>query len=179
MLLVSHHQEEPQEEATNMAFSPMSFHAILSLLVTGATGALRDQIAFKVASYVLATHENVVDYEVEDDEEEEAPTPPPEVRCAMGVWVDSSSLVLKPAFATMAASKYKAEAQAISFRNMPAQEARAEINQWFESKTGGHYQSLLPESSISASTLLVLANGKGLSSCLTMNSSESCSASTI
>lgn len=171
--LGGHHQEEttaPNKlQTTNMAFSPMSFHAILSLLAAGATGAARDQIASflgpagadahealasKVASYVLATHENI-DW-VEEDDEEEAPTPPPGVWCAMGVWVDSS-LVLKPAFATVAASKYNAEARAISFRNTPAQ-ARAEINEWFESKTGGHFQGLLPESYISASTLLVLAN---------------------
>ncbi|CAN6236902.1 unnamed protein product [Urochloa humidicola] len=157
VLLVRHHQE--LEEKKNVAFSPMSLHAILSLLAAGATGAARDRIvsflgpaggeahdalASKVASYV------VVD-EVDSDEED-APTPPPEVRCAMGVWVNSSSLVLKPAFATMAASKYKADDQ-------PAQ-ARAEINEWFESKTGGHVQGLLPdsESSASTSTLLVLAN---------------------
>ncbi|CAO2033933.1 unnamed protein product [Urochloa humidicola] len=161
------------ENSMNMALSPMSLHAILSLLAAGATGAVRDQIvsvlgpaggdahealASKVASYVLATHENV-DEQVEDDDsdEEDAPTPPPEVRCAMGVWVDSSSLILNPAFVTMAASKYKADVQAISFRNTPAQ-AREEINKWFESKTGGHVQGLLPESSMSASTLLVLAN---------------------
>ncbi|RCV13965.1 hypothetical protein SETIT_2G388900v2 [Setaria italica] len=34
----------------------------------------------------------------------------------------------------------------------------AEINKWLESKTGGHVQGLLPGSSISASTLLILAN---------------------
>ncbi|CAN6271189.1 unnamed protein product [Urochloa humidicola] len=167
MLLVRH----LGENSKNMALSPMSLHAILSLLAAGATGAVRDQIvsflgpaggdahealSSKVASYVLATHENV-DEQVEDDEED-APTPPPEVRCAMGVWVESSSLVLNPAFVTMAASKYKADVQAISFTNTPAQ-ARAEINKWFESKTGGHVQSLLPESSISSSTtLLILAN---------------------
>jgi serpin B len=41
--------------------------------------------------------------------------------------------------------------------HQPAQ-ARAEINKWIESKTGGHVRGLLQESSISASTLLVLAS---------------------
>ncbi|GJN18836.1 hypothetical protein PR202_gb06039 [Eleusine coracana subsp. coracana] len=120
----------------------MSFHAILSLLAAGATGAVREQIvsflgpagaeahaalAFKVASYVLATHDeeeeeeeeeddDEEEEEEEDDDEEEA-SRPPEVRCAMGVWVDSS-LNLKPAFASTATSKYKAEARAVSFRGM-------------------------------------------------------------
>ncbi|XP_062208766.1 serpin-Z1-like [Phragmites australis] len=156
-----HHQQE--ELQINMAFSPMSFHAILSLLAVGATDTVRDQInlflgpagddahaalASKVASYVLATHD------VNEDEDDDAP--PPEVRCATGIWVDSS-LVLKPAFAAMAASRYKAEARAISFRGMLAQ-ARAEINEWIEGKTGGHLKGHLPESSIGASTLVVLAN---------------------
>ncbi|KAF8723012.1 hypothetical protein HU200_022158 [Digitaria exilis] len=173
-----HHREEDEEETrpaarpTNMAFSPMSLHAILSLLAAGATGAVREQIvsflgpagehahealASKAISSVLSILGNDDDVgEVDDDEE--APTPPPEVRCAMGIWVESSSLVLKPAFAAMAGSKYSAEARAVSFRKNTAQ-ARAEINEWFNSKTGGHVQSLLTESSlISASTLVVLAN---------------------
>ncbi|KAF8672690.1 hypothetical protein HU200_049386 [Digitaria exilis] len=174
-----HHREEDEEETTpaarptNMAFSPMSLHAILSLLAAGATGAVREQIvsflgpagehahealASKAISSVLSTRGNDDDVgEVDDEDDEEAPTPPPEVRCTMGIWVESSSLVLKPAFAAMAGSKYSAEARAVSFRKNTAQ-ARAEINEWFNSKTGGHVQSLPLTESISASTLVVLAN---------------------
>ncbi|KAL6848360.1 hypothetical protein ACP4OV_021654 [Aristida adscensionis] len=171
--LGGHHESEEAPELRNMAFSPVSFHAILSLLAAGATGPVRHQIvsflgpagaeahaalAAKVASVVLETHDVVDEDEDEDDDDddEEKPVPPPEVRCAMGIWLDSS-LVLKPAFAAMAASKYKAEARAISFKTMAAQ-ARAEINEWFENTTGGHFKDLVPASSISASTLLVLAN---------------------
>lgn len=127
MLLLRHlggHQQQQEEEKKkeNIAFSPMSFHAILSLLAAGATGAVREQIvsflgpagadahaalAFKVASYVLETHE----------EADEEASRPPVVRSAMGVWVDSS-LNLKPAFAATAASKYMAEAQSVSFTTM-------------------------------------------------------------
>lgn len=172
-----HHREEDETKPapTNMALSPMSLHAILSLLAAGATGALREQIvsflgpagehahealASKAISSILSTtrgndYDDVGEVDDEDDDEE-APAPPPEVRCAMGVWVESSSLVLKPAFADMAASKYSAEARAVSFRKTPAQ-ARAEINEWFKSKTGGHVEterSLM----ISSSTLVVLSN---------------------
>lgn len=131
MLLLRHlggHQQQQEEEKKkkeNIAFSPMSFHAILSLLAAGATGAVREQIvsflgpagadahaalAFKVASYVLEAHE-------EADEDDEEASRPPVVRSAMGVWVDSS-LNLKPAFAATAASKYMAEAQSVSFTTM-------------------------------------------------------------
>ncbi|CAL5024754.1 unnamed protein product [Urochloa decumbens] len=80
----------------------------------------------------------------------------PEVRCAMGVWVDAA-LRLNLAFADAAASEFKAAARAVAFGDDP-DAARAEINDWFRSETGGLVDNLLTEGSVDGTTAVVLAN---------------------
>lgn len=150
------HHLSSLNEPTNLAFSPLSFHVVLSLLASGATGATRDQIvafldptgadahfalASNVASDVLADRDGKI----------------PEVRCAMGVWIDAS-LRLNLAFVDTAASNFEASVRTISFSDNP-DAASAEINEWFRSKTGGLVKDILPEGSINSnSTAVVLAN---------------------
>ncbi|CAM0145839.1 unnamed protein product [Urochloa decumbens] len=75
----------------------------------------------------------------------------------MGVWVDAA-LRLSPAFADAAASEFKAAARAVAFGDDPAA-ARAEINDWFRSQTGGLVDNLLAdEGSVDGTTAVVLAN---------------------
>ncbi|KAM0851308.1 hypothetical protein ACQ4PT_052509 [Festuca glaucescens] len=144
------------DKANNLALSPLSFHSVLVLLAAGATGDTLDQIvsflgpsggnahaslASHVASGILAGGEKGAE---------------PDVRCAVGVWVDSS-FRLRPAFADKVASQYKAAARAMPFQEK-AEEARVEINRWFEDKTGGLIRDLMPDGHLSSDTILVLGN---------------------
>ncbi|KAL6633360.1 hypothetical protein ACP70R_026031 [Stipagrostis hirtigluma subsp. patula] len=138
----------------NLAISPITFHAVLSLLAAGASGATRDQfvaflgpagaaahaeLASKIASAVLAGGDGGQDAEVRRAtavwDDALFRLSPAEVRCATAVWTDAS-LRLGPAFVDTAAAVYRAEARSASFRDNPAA-AAAEINAWFERNTGG------------------------------------------
>nr|CAB3447484.1 unnamed protein product [Digitaria exilis] len=164
----------------NLAISPISFHAVLSLLAAASSGATRDQIvaflgpagaaahaglASKVASAVLAGGDGVLDAgevrraaAVWDDALFRLS--PAEVRCATAIWADSS-LRLRPAFVDTAAAVYKAEARSASFGDNPTA-AAAEINAWFERNTGGLVKNIvgneLDFGSKAAATALVVAN---------------------
>jgi serpin B len=156
----------------NIAFSPASFHTVLSLLASGATGAHRDQIASllgpaganahaTLASHIAATQRTSTTRSpsppsFSDEEEDDEPDSRAELVYATGIWVDSS-LRLKPSFAAAAASTYDAAARSVCFRSSPDQ-ARSEINAWLEAKTGGRWKEILQEGSIRAATAIVLAN---------------------
>uniref|UniRef100_A0A8I6YIB3 Serpin domain-containing protein n=1 Tax=Hordeum vulgare subsp. vulgare TaxID=112509 RepID=A0A8I6YIB3_HORVV len=142
---------------TNLAFSPLSFHSVLVLLAAGATGETLDQIQSflgpsggmahaSLASYVAST---ILALDADGGAE-------PDVRCAVGVWVDSS-LRLRPAFADKVASQYKAAARAMPFQEK-AEEARVDINRWFEDKTGGLIRELMPVGHLNSDTVLVFGN---------------------
>ncbi|CAN6226971.1 unnamed protein product [Urochloa humidicola] len=158
----------------NLAISPISFHAVLSLLAAAASGPTRDQIvaflgpagaaahadlASKVASVVLAGGDAEVRRATAAISDEDAfflrYLSPAEVRCATAIWADAS-LRLRPAFADTAAAIYKAEARSASFGDNPAA-AAAEINAWFERNTGGLIKDIVGEWDFD-DTALVVAN---------------------
>ncbi|CAO2041263.1 unnamed protein product [Urochloa humidicola] len=164
MLLLHHGSlDKGTPPAVNLAISPISFHAVLSLLAAAASGATRDQIvaflgpagaaahadlASRLASSVLAgggdaEAQHATAAVSDDDAFFLRHLSPAEVRCATAIWADAS-LRLRPAFADTAAAVYKAEARSVSFVDNPTA-AAAEINAWFERNTGGLIKDIVGE----------------------------------
>ncbi|KAF8660423.1 hypothetical protein HU200_058006 [Digitaria exilis] len=121
------------EEPANLAFSPLSFHVVLSLLTSGASGATRDKIIAFVGSASAYAHATLAS------------------KGSRGPLRHGRDVALSPnpAFADAAASDFKASVRAIGFGDNPAA-ARAEINDWFAKETGGFVKNLLAENAIDA-----------------------------
>ncbi|XP_040385937.1 serpin-Z1-like [Oryza brachyantha] len=146
---------------SNLAVSPLSLHAALALLGAGAGGETLDQIIAFLgpagggpAHAALASH--VALRTLADSSPGGDGGGGPKVRFANGVWVDSA-LRLKAAYAGVVAEKYRAEARPVSFRDKP-EEARRQINEWFESATAGRIKDFLPERAVDEATPAVLGN---------------------
>uniref|UniRef100_A0ACD5TW98 Uncharacterized protein n=1 Tax=Avena sativa TaxID=4498 RepID=A0ACD5TW98_AVESA len=142
-------------DKANLALSPLSFHSVLVLLAAGATGDTLDQIVSFLGPSGGAAHASLASHVASGILAGEKGAEP-DVRCAVGVWVESS-FRLRPAFADKVASQYKAAARAMPFQEK-ADEARVEINRWFEDKTGGLIRDLMPEGHLNSDTVLVLGN---------------------
>ncbi|KAK1651601.1 hypothetical protein QYE76_069406 [Lolium multiflorum] len=143
-------------DKANLALSPLSFHSVLVLLAAGATGDTLDQIVSFLGPSGGTAHASLASHVASGILAGGGKGVEPDVRSAVGVWVDSS-FRLRPAFADKVASQYKAAARAMPFKEK-AEEARVEINRWFEDKTGGLIRDLMPDGHLGSDTILILGN---------------------
>jgi serpin B len=79
-----------------------------------------------------------------------------QLHIANGLWVQSG-LQLKDPFTQTLNSDFGARPQQVDFQSKP-DEARGEINDWVAGQTAGKIKNLMPPSSITVQTKLVLAN---------------------
>ncbi|CAM0872199.1 unnamed protein product [Alopecurus aequalis] len=98
----------------NLALSLLSFHSVLVLLAAGATGETLDQIVSFLGPSGGTAHASLASHVASGILAGEKGAEP-DVRCAVGVWVDSS-FRLRPAFADKVASQSKAAARAMPFQ---------------------------------------------------------------
>ncbi|XP_051182619.1 serpin-ZXA-like [Lolium perenne] len=141
----------------NVAFSPVSIHAALSLVAAGARGATLDQLlAFLGApsAAALADSGRRVVHRVLADR---AASGGPRVLFGGGIWSDASCGALRTAFRDVAVQSYKSEARTMSFANEPEEVANA-INGWVKKATNNIIDSMISPKDITGGTVLVLAN---------------------
>ncbi|XP_073355351.1 putative serpin-Z8 [Aegilops tauschii subsp. strangulata] len=143
----------------NLVFSPLSIHAVLALLATGARGDTLEEILRVLGARSRSELEDSVARLLDGPLRDRSSEPDgggPSVAFASGVWSDLTR-PLKPAFRDAVVGKYKAEASSVDFRKYPEQ-AVQQIDAWAAAATRNLIQSAVPPGAVHRGTDLVLAN---------------------
>ena len=151
--------EEPDE---NLFYSPYSIRAALAMTWAGARGetetAMADALAFALEQD--DQHAAFGDLEAELDARSEAAETndgePFTLRAVNDVW-GREEYPYREEYLDTLDEHYDAELHSVPFQTNPGA-AREEINEYIAEQTEDRIDELLPENSISASTVLVLTN---------------------
>ncbi|KAH1065655.1 hypothetical protein J1N35_030642 [Gossypium stocksii] len=155
-LTLTKHVLQTEAKGSNLVFSPLSIHVVLSLIAAGAKGPTLDQLLSFLKSksndQLSSFSSELVSVVFADG----SPAGGPRLSFANGVWLDQS-LPLKPSFKQVVDNVYKAASKLVDFQNKAVQVA-GEVNMWAEKETNGLIKEVLPPGSVDASTRLIFAN---------------------
>ncbi|GLU04335.1 hypothetical protein SLE2022_214870 [Rubroshorea leprosula] len=155
-LAFSKHVLQTEANDSNLVFSPLSIHVVLSLVAAGSTGPTLDQLLSflksKSSDHLNSFASELVSVVLADG----SATGGPRLSFANGVWVDKS-FTLKNSFKQVVENLYKAVSNQVDFQTK-AVEVTGEVNSWAEKETNGLIKEVLPPGSVDASTRLIFAN---------------------
>ncbi|MFS7910609.1 putative Serpin family protein [Helianthus anomalus] len=138
---------------SNIVFSPLPIHLVLSLLAVGSKGQTLDQLlAFlkvKTTDDLSFLYSKLLPFLFADNGG-------PRVCFANGLWVQKT-LSLKPSFKHVVDTLFKADCNRVDFLTK-ADEVADEVNLWAEKQTNGLIKQLLPANSVNNLTWLIFAN---------------------
>ncbi|XP_068337857.1 serpin-ZX-like [Pyrus communis] len=147
---------QTEGKQSNLVYSPLSIHVVLSLIASGSKGPTQDQLLSflksKSSDHLNSFAAELVSVIFSDG----SPSGGPQLAFANGVWVDKP-LPLKPSFKQVVDTSYKAALAQVDFQTNAAEVASG-VNSWAEKKTSGLIKELLPPGSVDSSTRLIFAN---------------------
>ncbi|PSS17234.1 Serpin-ZX like [Actinidia chinensis var. chinensis] len=150
------HVAQNEAKGSNLVFSPLSIHVVLSLVAAGSKGPTRDQLLSFLKSKSTDDLNSLSSQLVSLVFADGGPAGGPRLSFANGVWVDQSHS-LKHSFKQVVDDVYKAALNQVDFQTK-AVEATNEVNSWAEKETNGLIKELLPSGSVDGSTRLIFAN---------------------
>ncbi|KAH7673536.1 Serpin family protein [Dioscorea alata] len=162
-LRLANHVGATMDGRSNLVFSPLSLHLILSLIAAGSKGPTCDQILPVLGAASPGELSSLASRIVSVALSDASASGGPRIVFSNGAWVDRS-VSLKPSFKQIASKKYKAEVKTVDFQSNADQVAK-EVNSWVENLTSGLIKDLLPSGSVDHSTRLIFGNAlyfKGL-----------------
>ncbi|KAI3686731.1 hypothetical protein L1987_80415 [Smallanthus sonchifolius] len=142
--------------ASNIVFSPLSIHVVLSLVTAGSKGQTLDQLLgflkAKTTDELNSLSSQLVSLIFADG----SPSGGPRLSFANGVWIEKT-LSLKPSFKQVVDTVYQAASNQVDFQTK-AVEVANEVNLWAEKQTNGLIKEVLPAGAVNNSTRLIFAN---------------------
>ncbi|KAJ6861014.1 hypothetical protein NC651_037175 [Populus alba x Populus x berolinensis] len=148
------------DSASNLVFSPFSFHCMLSLVAVGSSGSTLEQLLsflkLKSLDELKSSASQAITSVLLPSNWSEDQTGSPIVSFVNGAWVDLSYR-LKPSFQEVARGVYCATTKEVDFVN-EANQVLNDINSWVETETRGIIKNLLLSKCLGDDTALVLAN---------------------
>ncbi|XP_009365653.2 serpin-ZX [Pyrus x bretschneideri] len=147
---------QTEGKQSNLVYSPLSIHVVLSLIAAGSKGPTQEQLLSFLNSK-STDHLNSFASQLESVIfSDGSPVGGPKLAFANGVWVQKD-LPLKPSFKQVVDTYYKAALALVDFQTNAAQ-VESEVNSWAEKETSGLIKNLLPPESLDSSTRLIFTN---------------------
>ncbi|KAG6624762.1 hypothetical protein CIPAW_16G050400 [Carya illinoinensis] len=141
---------------SNLVFSPLSIHVVLSLIAAGSKGPTLDQLLSflksKSSDQLSSFDSEIVSVVFTDG----SASGGPRLSFANGAWLDKS-LSLKSSFKQAVENFFKASLDQVDFQNQ-ATKVISEVNSWAEKETNGLIKEVLPPGSVDGTTRLIFAN---------------------
>ncbi|KAK9064602.1 hypothetical protein SSX86_015984 [Deinandra increscens subsp. villosa] len=157
---------------SNIAFSPLSLHSILSLLANGSKGQTLDQLlAFLKADTIdelNSLYSELVSLILADG----GPNGGPLLSFVTGVWVEKT-LSIKPSFQQVVDTVYNGACNQADFMNK-ASEVVNDVNLWAKNKTNGLINEVLRDNDVGNLTRLIIANAVYFKGAWSQKFEESC-----
>ncbi|XP_042502399.1 serpin-ZX-like isoform X1 [Macadamia integrifolia] len=141
---------------SNIVFSPLSIHVVLSLIAAGSKGPTLDQMLSFLRSKSNGELNSFASEIVSKVLTDGSQSGGPRLSFANGVWMDKS-LPLKASFKEIVDKVYKAVSMPVDFQ-AKAVEVANEVNSWADKETNGLIKEVLPPGSVDCSTRLIFAN---------------------
>ncbi|XP_048435417.1 serpin-ZX-like [Pyrus x bretschneideri] len=141
---------------SNIVYSPLSIHVVLSLIAVGTNDQTEEELLFFLKSQSTAHLNLLASKMVPLVFADGSPSDRTILSFANRHWVDKST-PLKPFFKKVVYRFYKAAQKEVDFQTK-AKQARIELNSWAEKKTKDINKEILPFQSVDNLTRLIFAN---------------------
>ncbi|KAK1407527.1 hypothetical protein QVD17_39143 [Tagetes erecta] len=150
------HLLSKKQPDSNVVFSPISIHVVLSMLAAGSKGPTHKQLLDFLKANTTDDLNSLYSLFVPFIFADYARNRGPQLSFANGVWADKT-LSFKPSFKQVLDTNYEAACNEVDFQNKGV-EVVNEVNSWAKKHTNGVIEQVLPVDALKKFTSLVFAN---------------------
>nr|XP_011460659.1 PREDICTED: serpin-ZX-like [Fragaria vesca subsp. vesca] len=141
---------------TNMVYSPLSIHIVLSIVAAGKRGSDLDGFLSFLKSKSVDDLNSLAYYLTTSVLADQSAKGGPCLNLAVGLWADQSE-PLDDSYKEVVCESYKAALELVDFKANP-DKVRVEVNSWVEKMTKGLITNILSPNAVTNRTRRIFAN---------------------